>query len=114
MNTTKIQKFIEKQKKKQADKRNDEKTREHEKALKIRQNLLNLHNYTTKDRLKIKDNSRPNNHQLNIKKIHSNNESKNQQSQLLEHVRNNLPLTNLQATHLNPKVKRQEDDDLVN
>jgi hypothetical protein len=73
MNTTKIQKFIEKQKKRQADKRNKEQNEEHEKALKVQQNLLNLHNYTIKDRLKIKDSfqsqSRQQSHQLNIKKI---------------------------------------------
>ena len=51
MNTSKIRKFIEKQKKRNQAKKHQEQTIEHEKYLRISQNLLNLHNYTTRERL---------------------------------------------------------------
>ena len=58
VNTSKIQKFIEKQKKRNEANKRKEQTIEHEKYLKVRQNLLNLHNYTTSNRLKTGTHSR--------------------------------------------------------
>lgn len=52
VNTSKIQKFIEKQKKRNAAKRTKEQATEQERAMKVHQNLMNLHNFTLKERLK--------------------------------------------------------------
>ena len=57
-NMNKIQKFIEKQKKRNAQKRHQEKTEETAKYLRVRQNLTNLHNYTTNLRVKTGAHSR--------------------------------------------------------
>lgn len=52
MNTSKIQKFIDKQKKRFAAKKTKEEASKQEKVMKVQQNLLNLHNFTLKERLK--------------------------------------------------------------
>jgi len=52
VNTSKIQKFIEKQKKRNAAKKTQAELIEHDKAMKVHQNLVNLHNFTLKERLK--------------------------------------------------------------
>ena len=52
MNTSKIKKFIEKQKKRNAEKRKDEKTIEQEKMMKVHQNLTKLHIFTLNNRTK--------------------------------------------------------------
>jgi hypothetical protein len=46
MNTSKIQKFIEKQKKRKAAKKSLEETQQHEKVMKVHQNLIDLHKFT--------------------------------------------------------------------
>lgn len=84
MNTTKIQKFIEKQKRRNAAKNKLEIANQQEKAMKVHQNLMNLHNFTVKDRKKhTKENGF-----FNLKKPSS------QQTQLIDHVRSH-PIANL-------------------
>ena len=52
LNTSKIKKFIEKQKKRNAEKNKEEKTLEHEKIMRVHQNLIKLHNFTLNNRIK--------------------------------------------------------------
>ena len=52
LNTSKIKKFIEKQKKRNAERKKDEKTIEQEKYMRVHQNLINLHNFTINNRIK--------------------------------------------------------------
>ena len=52
LNTSKIQKFIEKQKKRNAAKTKMQATIEHEKILRVHENLTKLHNFTVNNRLR--------------------------------------------------------------
>ena len=52
LNTSKIQKFIEKQKKRNAAKTKMQATIEHEKILRVHENLVKLHNFTVNNRLR--------------------------------------------------------------
>jgi len=52
LNTTKIQKFIEKQKKRNAAKTKLQATIEHEKILRVHENLVKLHNFTLNNRIR--------------------------------------------------------------
>ena len=52
LNTSKIQKFIEKQKKRNAAKTKLKATIEHEKILRVHENLTKLHNFTVNNRMR--------------------------------------------------------------
>lgn len=52
LNTSKIQKFIDKQKKRNAAKTKLQATIEHEKILRVHENLVKLHNFTVNNRLR--------------------------------------------------------------
>jgi hypothetical protein len=52
MNTSKIQKFIEKQKRRNQAQQAKKQASEQEKVLKVQQNLTSLHQFTLKERMK--------------------------------------------------------------